>query len=83
MSKLLEMTAEIVTNEETGKRRILTTLYRDENLELRFILPANDAEQWAAKMLYLAAQFRKEQPDPVQYSIKILRSMWKRLLNMN
>lgn len=64
MSKLLELAAEIVKNEQTGKRRILTHIYRDETLEIQFVLDANEAEQWGAKLMYLATECRKPKPNP-------------------
>lgn len=64
MSKLLELAAEIVVNEQTGKRRILTHIYRDATLDISFVMNAEESEQWAAKLMYLAAECRKEKPDP-------------------
>jgi hypothetical protein len=63
VSKLLELTAEISTNEDSGKRRILTHIYRDEILDIGFAMTANEAEQWAVKLQFLANECRKKNPD--------------------
>lgn len=76
MSKLLEMAAEIVVNQDTGKRRICTHIYRDENLSFDFILTANEAEQWAAKMMFLAAECRKKEPTSETFFMKFKRRIF-------
>lgn len=85
MSKLMEMTSEIATNESTGKRRILTHIYRDEVLDLAFILDANMAEQWAAKLMFLAKECRNENPTKQRFTLKLKQQIlmsWKNLLRI-
>jgi hypothetical protein len=73
MSKLLELTAQIVVNQDTGKRRIQTTLYRDETLDLSFIMTAGEAEQWGAKLMLLAEECRKPNPTPDSFWMRFKR----------
>lgn len=80
MSKLLEMAAEIVVNQDTGKRRVCTHIYRDENLDLTFILTANEAEQWGAKLMFLANECRKKEPIAEPFILRFKRKLW-RLIN--
>lgn len=60
MSKILNIQAQVVISEKTGKRRILTNLIRDESLEVNFVLSAEEAEQWGAKLMFLAKECRKK-----------------------
>ena len=78
MSKVLQMGAEIAVNEDTGKRRILTHIYKDEVLDVTFILTANEAEQWGAKLMYLAEETRKKNPTPEKFFQRL--SNWRRRL---
>jgi hypothetical protein len=77
MSKLLEMAAEIVVNQDTGKRRICTHIYRDESLDLTFILSAEEAEQWAARMMFMARECRKQLPTTESFSMQFKRKLWR------
>ena len=79
MSKLLELTAEVSINDNTGKRRILTHIYRDETLDLAFIIDAQQAEQWAAKLIYLANECRKKEPTQNRETIKFFEPLWSTL----
>jgi hypothetical protein len=74
------MTAEVVTNEDTGKRRILTRLFRDEHIDISFVLDANQAEQWAAKMMFLAKQLRTKDPTEEVIPIWARTKRWFRRL---
>ena len=57
MSRALNMQVMIGENND-GKRRIVTSIFKDEVLEVSFALHADEAEEWAKKLLEIAQEVR-------------------------
>ena len=59
--KGLTMEVSVSENQQTGKRRILTSIFKDEVLEVTFALDAEAAEKWAGKLLEMLQEVRGKQ----------------------
>lgn len=59
--KGLTMQVTIGEHQDSGKRRIVTSIFKDECLEVSFALDAMQAEEWAKKLLELAQEVRGKQ----------------------
>lgn len=42
---------QVVAHEETGKFRVMITIFKDEFLDIKFVLNATEAEEWGVKLL--------------------------------
>lgn len=42
---------QVVQNEETGKYRVLITIYKGDFLDVKFLLSAEEAESWGVKLV--------------------------------
>jgi CRP-like cAMP-binding protein len=42
---------QVVKNEETGKFRVLVTIFKGDFMDVKFILSAEEAESWGVKLV--------------------------------
>ena len=54
----LSLSAFVGESDATGKRRIVTTILKDDFLEITFAMHADDAEKWAARLMEFAQEAR-------------------------